>query len=775
MESSNRLIIVSNRLPFRVKRDGEGNAILVRSSGGLVSGLAPLHERPGNLWVGWDGFSWDGLAVSAADARNAKSSRGSSSGSIVPASEPPGKDPARSQAERLFAERGCVSVSLTAEDVHGYYEGYSNSTIWPLFHGFSQYVEFDDAGWEAYQRVNERFCDVVASVARPGDTIWVQDYQLMLLPQLLRERIPEATIGFFLHIPFPDSETFRMLPQRRQILSGLLGADLIGFHTYDYVRHFLSSCQRLLGYENREGYFLLEGRQVQADSFPLGIDYASFEETARSPETLAQVEGIRAGRRTPEAKVMLSVERLDYTKGIAHRLRAFEAFLERYPEWQQKVTLVLIAVPSREDVETYRMLKSEVDELVGSINGRFAAAGWTPVEYYYRSVPMPLLSAFYTTSDVMLVTPLRDGMNLVCKEYVASRTDGTGVLVLSERAGAAYELHEAIIVNPFDQDEMVEAMRQALEMPEDEQRRRMSALRERVSRYTSDKWAAEFLQALDGVVERQDQLNSHLMGFDACGRIVESYRSARRRLVILDYDGTVKPFCDEPQDAVPDEELKDLLVRLAGCPGTTVAIISGRDCETMGKWFADLPVGLAAEHGLWRYDRSIGQWLLREPLDNEWKERFRPILEDFVDRTPGSLLEEKDYALAWHYRNCTREIAERRVIEIKNALEPLMESHSLTFLDGNHVLEVKPATIDKGVAAHHWMREGYDFMLVAGDDVTDEDMFRVAPESAWTIKVRNEPTLARYSVRNPYELRSLLDLIARSGNGQASGESAAEV
>ena len=734
---SNRLIIVSNRLPYSVGRDKDGSIHLERSSGGLVSGLAPLHERPGNLWVGWDGGE-----------RGRDDSGGEGDGG-------------REEVDRLFSEHGCVPVSLDAAEVEGYYEGYSNSTIWPLFHGFSQYAVFDSSTWEVYREVNERFCDAVVEVARPGDTIWVHDYQLMLLPQLLRERLSQASIGFFLHIPFPDYETFRMLPQRQALLESMLAADLVGFHTYDYVHHFLGSCQHILGHSNRQGYFLIDDRVVQADAFPLGIDYERFHDAAESPAVQEEIGGIRALQRRPDRKSMLSVERLDYTKGIAHRLRAFEAFLERCPEWRERVTLTLVVVPSREDVETYRQLKSEVDELVGGINGRFATAEWTPVEYFYRSVPFELLSVLYATSDVMLVTPLRDGMNLVCKEYLASRTDGTGVLVLSEMAGAAYELHEAIIVNPFDQDSLVDAMQQALEMPEGEQRRRMSALQQRVSRYTSSKWADEFLRALDGVAQRQDRLNARLIGPVSGAHIVRAFHEAPRRLCILDYDGTLAPFVDEPQDAAPDQQLQDLLARLAGCPDTTVAIVSGRDRQTMEAWFSELPVDMVAEHGLWRYERPSGTWLLREPLHDEWKERVRPILADFVDRTPGAILEEKDYALAWHYRACEQELAERRIVEIKDALEPFMDSHELSFMDGNRVLEVKPATIDKGMAAHHWLRRDYDFVLVAGDDVTDEDMFRTAPESAFTIKVRNEPTLARFALHGPHELRGLLDAMAR--------------
>ena len=506
----NRLIIVSNRLPYRLGRGEDGGRELEHSSGGLVSGLGPLHERPGNVWVGW------------ADEGG---------------QEPSARE--RSEFDALLAAHDCVPVHVGEEDAHAYYDGFSNSALWPLFHGFPQYTRFEEADWEAYRRVNERFCDAVLSVARPGDTVWVHDYHLMLLPSLIRKASPRTAIGFFLHIPFPDYETFRMLPWRQELLLGTLSADLIGFHTYDYVRHFLSSCRRLLGYDNHLGHFLFEGRTTQVDAFPLGIDYDRFHGAALEPKAACQIERIRADRERPGSKTMLSVERLDYTKGIPERLRAFDAFLQRYPSWRENVVLKLVAVPSREGVASYQSLKREVDELVGSINGRYATSDWTPVEYYYRSVPFDLLAALYATSDVMLVTPLRDGMNLVCKEYLACRGDEGGALVLSEMAGATYELHEALVVNPFDRDAMVEAMLRALEMPLDEQRCRVGAMQKRLARYTAGKWAEEFLAALDGVLHHQARLNAHLLGPTSSKRLQEAFAQASKRLVLLDYDGTL--------------------------------------------------------------------------------------------------------------------------------------------------------------------------------------------------------------------------------------------
>ncbi|MGI6217851.1 MAG: bifunctional alpha,alpha-trehalose-phosphate synthase (UDP-forming)/trehalose-phosphatase, partial [Coriobacteriales bacterium] len=462
---SGRVIIVANRLPVSLSTDENGNDIFVQSTGGLATALGQLHAQEGSLWVG---------------------------SSDIPAEE---KNTQRaSNYESELSKSRCVPVYLTKDEVHGFYEQYSNSAIWPLFHDFPQYVRFNHEYWKTYMQVNRKFCDAVLEHANPDDTIWVQDYHLMLLPKMLREALPDALIGFFLHIPFPDYETFRMLPERREVLEGLLGADLIGFHTYDYIRHFLSSCGRILGLENRMGSLLNGSRLVQVDVFPLGIDYERFASQGRAERTAEIIEQTEVGKPRGQTtmKNIVSVDRLDYTKGIPELLRAYDAFLDRYPEWQGKVRLSLLAVPSRETVAAYTWIKREVDELVGKINGKYALADWVPIRYYYRSLPFEQLCALYRSCDVMLVTPLRDGMNLVSKEYLAVHDGGTGVLVLSEMAGAAGELSEALLVNPFDRDSIVEALHKALTMPEEEQRHRNSLMQRRLSRYTSDKWAEEF-------------------------------------------------------------------------------------------------------------------------------------------------------------------------------------------------------------------------------------------------------------------------------------------
>ena len=395
--------------------------------------------------------------------------------------------------------------------------------------------------------------------------------------------------GSSLHIPFPDYETFRTLPWRDEIVRGVLGADLIGFHAYDYVRHFLSSCRRVAGIENTSGTLTVDGRVVQVDAFPLGIDYARFRDAARTPEVQAAVETLAAEKGHEGCKVMLSVERLDYSKGIPERLDAFDAFLDKHPEWKGRVVLMLVTVPSRENVASYRALKKRIDELVGQVNGKHSTMDWTPVDYYYRSLPFEQLVSLYAASDVMLVTPLRDGMNLVCKEYLACHDGDGGVLVLSEMAGASYELHEALCVNPFDRAGIARAMQEALTMPPDEQRKRNAPMQQRLARYTSKKWAREFLDAVADVKRRQAGMSAHLLGPTSAGRLLEAYRRADRRALLLDYDGTLMPFSDDPARVAPDERLLDVLARLGGSADNDVVVVSGRDHATLEAWLGRLP------------------------------------------------------------------------------------------------------------------------------------------------------------------------------------------
>ena len=718
-----RLLIVSNRLPFSVGTR-KGELQLKPSSGGLATALSSVYQSHGALWIGWPGLDQTSIAGQEAEIKAG------------------------------LLSQGCYPVFLSRKEVENYYNRFCNSTIWPLFHYFPQYAVYSQSLWQSYQRANEVFCDAVASIWEQGDDIWVHDYHLMLLPRLLRQRLRGATIGFFLHIPFPSLEIFRLLPWRRELLEGILGADLVGFHTYDYAGHFLSSVRYLLGHDSVMGKITAGERVVKVDAFPVGIDYERYAGAAEAPATEAERRRFRGN--LGDRKMILSIDRLDYTKGIIQRLEAFGLFLDRHPEYREKLTMVLVVVPSRTMVGRYAQLKKQIDELVGAVNGRHGTIGWTPIWYLYRFLPFDSLVALYTAADVALVTPLRDGMNLIAKEYVATRREGKGVLILSETAGAAKELVEAVMVNVNNQEELVAALEQALNMPEAEQIERNTVMQRRLRRYDVQRWAREFCSALDYTATLGQDTRARFLSVEARKRLIREFRQSKRRVILLDYDGTLVPFAGMPSQAVPGDEVLGLLQELARSRKSEVVIVSGRDRGTLERWFGGLKLGLVAEHGAW-VKQKRGKWELIEQLSSAWKDEIRPILELYVDRTPGSFVEEKEYSLVWHYRRADPNLAQLRASEVVANLEQFTPNLQLQVQTGSNVVEVKNAGVNKGRAALRWIsREGVDFVLSIGDDWTDEAVFQVLPDTAWSIKVGFGASAARFNVSFPSRVLTLL-------------------
>ncbi|MEA1871840.1 MAG: bifunctional alpha,alpha-trehalose-phosphate synthase (UDP-forming)/trehalose-phosphatase [Chloroflexota bacterium] len=722
-----RLLIVSNRLPLTIQ-EKKGDLNVEPSVGGLATGLRSWYKSSPSIWIGWAGI---------------------------------GRKKIKREKDimaRLLAEN-CHPVPLSQPDVEAYYHGMCNRTIWPLFHYFPFYSEYSEDFWQAYERVNTAFANVVSGIAKPNDIIWIHDYHLMLLPKLLRERLPKATVGFFLHIPFPSFEIFRLLPWRQQILEGLLGADLVGFHTYDYTGHFLDSVHRLLGYEVAMGQITAADRVVRADAFPMGINYEQFSRVAHDPQS--QAERKRFRKKLGDCRVILSVDRLDYTKGIPQRLEAFSLFLDRNPKFKRKVILVLLVVPSRIRVEHYIQLKKQLDGLVGEINGKHGTIGWMPVWYLYRSLPFHPLAALYSLADVALVTPLRDGMNLVAKEYTATKTDGKGVLILSETAGAAQELGEAIIINANNQEEIAQALAKALEMPEQEQIEHNRTMQKRLRRYDVVQWANEFTDKLLSTKKLQREMEEKALTYEMQRELASDFQDSDKALLLLDYDGTLVPFSPKPMEAMPGAKLLRLLEQLTKNHGTEVVLISGRDKDTLEEWFGSLNVGLVAEHGVWIKEKG-GGWETIETLTNEWKEEVYPILESWVDRTPGSFIEEKEFSLVWHYRKADPRLGELRGRELINNLSNTIANLNLQVLEGSKIVEVKNTGINKGRAALRWIsREKWDFILALGDDWTDEDTFKALPSTAWSIKVGFGASAARFSLSSPSNATSLLRKLVR--------------
>jgi len=733
--TNRRLIVVSNRLRFNVSVS-DGQFEFHDSAGGVATGLASyiqFRRRTGSLaedlWVGWPGTSV----------------------------EPSLREDLKKQS--LAAYRS-YPVFLSEEEMEQFYFGFCNSTIWPLFHYFPSFTIYQTSFWEQYKHVNQIFCDSLMEVLDTNDVVWIHDYHLMLLPSLLKAHRPQLSIGFFLHIPFPSFEIFRLLPNewRREILEGLLGADLIGFHNYEYTHHFLQCVLRILGYEHQLAQILTSDRVVKVDTFPMGIDFEKFSTAPADPEVHEEEKKIRST--LSEVTGILSVDRLDYSKGILNRLEGYESFLEANPEYQGKVALIMIVVPSRIGVREYDLMKRQIEEMVGKINGRFGRVQWTPVLYQYRHVPFKSLAALYAASDICLVTPLRDGMNLIAKEYVAARTDGAGVLILSEMAGSAKELPEGIIINPNNRAEIAQALKEALETPLPERKRRNQIMQRRLKRYDVMRWANDFIKSLVDVREIQNHIQAKLLGSEGRREIIERYHRSHRRALFLDYDGTLTPLARYPATVFPSETTIDILRSLAADPSNHIVIVSGRDRQTLQAWFGELPVGLVAEHGVW-LKPAKQSWRIAKPLSEEWKRQLLPILESYADRLPGASVEEKEYSAAWHYRLADPEQAEFLRAELTDHLLNLTAKADLQIFQGSKVVEIGHAGTDKGSAVIEWLaKDHYDFVLAIGDDATDETLFRALPESAVSIRVGVTGTHAQRNLRNVAEVADLLHSLA---------------
>lgn len=729
--SDSRTILVSNRLPVTASVV-DGTLEVDRSVGGLATALSGTQEESRSLWIGWPGPS------SALGMRQSV------------------------ELERRLEALDCVSVRLSAREIREYYEDVSNGILWPLLHYQTERLPISPEHWETYAAVNARFAERVADVWRPGDDIWVHDYQLLLVPLLLRRRLPDARIGFFLHTPFPAADVFRVLPWRRQVLEGMLGADVVGFHTQAYADHFQASVRAILAAATNGGRVQHERRTVLVKAYPIGIDAARFEALAQRPAVKAEAEALAGDG---DHRLVAGVDRLDYTKGIPRRLLAFERMLEQHAEMHGKVRLVQVAVPSREGVQSYREFRTQLEATVGRINGTFGTPSWTPVSYAYRSLDENGLSALYLAADVMFVTPVRDGMNLVSKEFIASRADLGGVLVLSEFTGAAHELSEAVLVNPYDVEGTAEALYRALTMPSAERRRRMVALRAQVFEGTAAVWAAAFLSDLRAAGPGSTPVGPAPMSPpEQIADAVERASSAASLVLLLDYDGTLVPFTGMPRDAAPDHDLLELLERLASRPGTAVHVVSGRSREELGEWLGSLPISLHAEHGLWSRRAGEPRWVREQVPEMPPQERIIRLMHAYSERTPGALVEKKSAGLAWHFRMAEEALGNERAGALATELESIAADHDLTVLRGEKVVEVRPSAIHKGIIVMTALEElgPGGVILAMGDDRTDEDLFAALPEGGIAVHVGPRDSRAEVRIADIADARALLRVIAEA-------------
>lgn len=679
--TQSKLIVASTRLPVTMSRKGGDTWEAKPSAGGLVTALKSVAEGRQFEWFGWPGAH-------------------------VPA-------PERPNVTQQLVQHGARPIFISKTDIDGFYAGFSNRVLWPLFHGLTDLSHFNDSAWQAYERVNAMFADAICTHAGPSDVIWIHDYQLALVPELLRQRGVASSIGYFLHIPFPSSEIYRTLPVREHVLRGILGSDFVGFHAYEYVSHFRKSCLRVLGIESDPEMIKTSSRRVHLGVLPIGIDPVEIEEMASQAEALHEFDSLQ--RTYAGKKIIIGVDRLDYTKGIPEKLCAFEDLLKRYPKWRQRCVLIQVAAPSRESVDEYQALKRRVDELVGRINGKYSSPDHTPIVYINQSVNRTRLTGMYQAADIALVTPIRDGMNLVALEYIAARGPKGGSLVLSEFAGAAYLLPGARLVSPYNIAEVADVLAEELERDHVDS----THMLEFVNENTSKSWASSFLGRLESTA-REVRPNAQRLKVNE-PTLVERLRRARSPLVLLDYDGTLRGYERKPEDALPNERIRGALRLLA--EQASVYVISGRPADTLEAWLGDLPIGLVCEHGF--AIREVGaNWEERSAQGAQGLRRVMPLLEEFKRRTPGATIERKRSAVAWHYRSAEPEFGLFQAKELLNELEELLRKRPFSVLRGNRVIEVRHINTTKGHAAEELLRRhpAADLVFCAGDDRTDEDM-----------------------------------------------------
>lgn len=720
-----QVIIVSNRLPVSVKKE-DGKLVFYPSLGGLATGLSSYVDDRRNKWIGWPGIASDELT-------------GDDKQAIVDE----------------LAGHNCSPVFLSQRQINDFYNGYSNTVLWPSFHNLTRRTINNEARgrwWRTYRSVNEQYAQAALNLAETGVRVWVHDYQLLLVPNLLRAGRSDIITGFFLHIPFPSFKTFARLPEYKKLLRGILGADVVGFHTPSYVANFLESCVAASVAVPLGSELAIEDRTVRVADFPMGIDY---EKYATATKSKAVKEAVRRYRkRYKKLKVIVAVDRLDPTKGLVERLKAYATLLERNPRLRGKVVFSMVAAPSRTDIPVYRQLSKRLATLVDEINAGYGSPKWQPVDYMNVAQPFEEVTALFQIADVAFIAPLRDGMNLAAKEFVASKRKN-GVLILSETAGAAEELHDALLVNPKRPETLVVALEQALKMRKRELRGRLRRMQQQLSTNTVQEWAKEFVSTLQQPVPGTPVIVRTLKGkFELA--LVNDWRQAKKRLLLLDYDGSLVPFTGDYKAARPPKTLLQLLETLSADRSTDLVVISGRSAEDLEAWFGHLPINLVAEHGATVKRARNKSWQAIEKVDTQWKKLLQPVLEKYATLAPGALVEVKPHSLVWHYRAAAPYYAQKYAVVIKQVLKPILKKYGLELLQGNKVLEIKNPRIAKGIAAQRWLRHDYGFIVAMGDDITDENLFSVLPTSAYSIKIGRGRTGAHYRLASSKDAVSLL-------------------
>ncbi|PKY07710.1 hypothetical protein P168DRAFT_313857 [Aspergillus campestris IBT 28561] len=674
--------------------------------------------------------------------------------------------------------------SFALED-QGRWRRYAERELYPLLH-YKQHGPTDGRSerrwWADYVRMNRCFADRIAQEYRPGDIVWIHDYHLFLLPSMLRQRIPNAHIGFFLHAPFPSSEFMRCLSKRKEVLTGVLSANMIGFQTFSYSRHFSSCCTRVLGFDSNSAGVDAYGAHVAVDVFPIGVDAKAIQRVAfGSPDIDSTVEGIRglyAGK-----KIIVGRDRLDSVRGVTQKLQAFEAFLERFPEWRDKVVLIQVTSPtSVEEEKEETKIASQISNLVSTINGRFGSLSFSPIKYYPQYLSQREYFALLRVADVGLITTVRDGMNTTSLEYIICQQHKHSPLILSEFSGTAGTLCNAIHINPWDTAGVAGAINQALTMPAEQKEAQHSKLYKHVTTNTISAWSQQFVTRLLTNLSSFDQ-SVATPALDRA-KLVRQYRKARKRLFMFDYDGTLTPIVKDPQAAIPSDRVLRTIKRLAADPRNAVWIISGRDQAFLDEWMGHIPeLGLSAEHGCFVRKPGSDDWEnLAERSDMGWQKEVLEVFQHYTERTQGSFIERKRVALTWHYRRADPEYGAFQARECRKQLEETVgRKWDVEVMVGKANLEVRPTFVNKGCIASRLVNEygtgpgqAPEFIFCSGDDFTDEDMFRALQSFdlpsdhvfSVTVGASSKQTAASWHLLEPADVIETVSMLNHSFSGQ---------
>lgn len=686
----------------------------------------------------------------------------------------------------LWQRHRAVRVSIPLDLFNRYYGGFCKGTLWPLFH-YMRNRNFEESLWEAYKQVNAKFVPVIKSLFRATDTdyIWIHDYHLLKLPVLLRETITEdVRIGFFLHSPFPSSEAYRCLPVREELLRSVSASDLIGFQTYNFARHFINTCGRLLTVDAEPRGIVVNNHHVDIGIMPTGIDLSRVHDIAGSAQVQTQAAVLR--QQYGDKHILVARAKLDGIQGIPQLLQGYEEFLNDYEEWNRKVVLVLLAEPSAEEVEESSNLLAQVNEMVGAINGKFGKVDFMPIIFSTRDIEVEELYALYRIADAILVTPIRDGMNLNPHEFIACQQENTsidstltihdagssstrpGSIILSELAGSAQSLSGCTLINPYDISSIASAIYQVLNTSDDTRCIDHKFNYQYVRTHTVQGWAKNFIADLSSSNVLPRPSPAELLDSE---RVHKAYKKASKRVLLLDYDGTLVPLAGTPEQASPTQNVLDTLKKLTTDPKNVVYVVSGRDKPTFEKWLGDLNIGLSCEHGLFLRKYGEQEWEnVASELDLSWQEVVHQILTDYTERTPGSFIEKKMVNLTWHYRAAHPEFGALQARSMAEHLKTVSSKMPFEVLIGKKAIELRPRGIDKGTVVKRLVAQNSnaDFVMCIGDDKTDEDMFDtlaeysgIKEEHLFTVRVHNKPSNARYYVETQVQAIGLLDELAQ--------------